>query len=308
MSESIQGLPKPSTPIIPGLQPEAYANHKLPEGNLDALAPKSPVGLGQPTLSVENDNKKPLFLTCGYRPGTPAISNASEHLNGVLGQFQGLQGKIQSTSLSLPDLKSPELAHNLQGLNPIEHQASSRALNHASAYLHLSSAALMADPSHAQTVSIGLSEILQLVNELRRTMGETYHADMEGQRTQMMKGYDAKISAMLEAAENDYAAGLARGIGGVVGGTISVIPIVGGAGQIATGAGDIVAAMKQYEADKARAEQTKFEGVIAGAQNRLEEFGKFYDSLKQWVGDMVSNVQKTIEDSESTKQGITRNI
>ncbi len=304
MSESIHTLSNNSRPLIP--QPTIDTQAKQgPLVSMDTVASKSTVDLHQPTLRIENSTTShaPLRST-----GEMMTTDVGQYLNGVLGQFQTLQGQIQTMSTSLPDLNSPEFANNLSTLRPEEHQILGHALNTASAYLHLSSAALMADPSHAQKVSIGLSEILQLVNELRRTMGETYHADMQGQRTQMMKGYDAKISAMLEAAENDYAAGLARGIGGVVGGTISVVPIVGGAGQIATGAGDIVAAMKQYEADKARAQQTKFEGVIAGAQNRLEEFGKFYDSLKQWVSDMVSNIQKTIEDSESTKQGIVRNI
>ncbi len=304
MSESIHSLSSSSRPIIP--KPTVDTESKqVGLASVDTVVSKSTVGISQPTLHIESGTTSHAPVT---GTGGMLTTDVGQYLNGVLVQFQALQSEIQSTSADLPDLHSPDFANNLSTLSPEEQQTTSRALNNASAYLQLSSAALMADPSHAQKVSIGLSEILQLVNELRRTMGKTYHEDMQGQRTQMMKGYDAKISAMLEAAKNDYAAGLARGIGGVVGGTISVVPIVGGAGQIATGAGDIVAAMKQYEADKARAEQTKFEGVIAGAQNRLEEFGKFYDSLKQWVGDMVSNVQKTIEDSENTKQGIARNI
>lgn len=306
MSESIHGLSGLAKPIIPQPSHDTHVK-QAPSSTVDSLATKSTIGAGQSSLRIENSTTRlPANTTASTEGALPPDS--AEYLSGVLGQFQGLQDNIQGANGALPSLNSPAFTHNLNTLSPEEQQSSVHALTTASAYLHLSSAALMADPSHAQKVSIGLSEILQLVNELRRTMGKTYHADMQQQRTLMMKGYDAKIAEMLKAAESDYAAGLARGIGGVVGGTISVIPIVGGAGQIATGAGDIVAAVKQYEADKARAEQTKFEGVIAGAQNRLEEFGKFYDSLKQWVGDMVSNVQKTIEDSESAKQGITRNI
>lgn len=227
----------------------------------------------------------------------PDSASYFSHLNANLDH---LDHAITQAQASLND---PQFANNLNTLNKEDHATLSHALNTADDYVGLSRS-----QGFTQKMAIGMSEILQLVNQMRRLMGESYHNDMQQQRSNMMKQYDAKIEHMYEAAKADFSAGLARGIGGIGAGAIGAIPVVGAAGQISSGTGDTVGAIYQYKADKEKAEQARMEGLIAGSQNRLDEFSKFYDSLKQWTADTRSNVQKTIEDSESSKQGTIRNI
>ncbi len=129
MSESIHSLSGSSRPIIP--QPTVDTESKqVGLTHVETLAAKSTVGISQPTLHIENS-------TTGHAPitstGGMMTTDVGQYLNGVLGQFQGLQGHIQTTSASLPDLNSPEFTHNLSTLSPAEQQTTSRALNNASA-------------------------------------------------------------------------------------------------------------------------------------------------------------------------------
>lgn len=246
-------------------------------------------------LVIDNGNNSIQSLSSS----TSAVPvNSSDYFSSAATSLNSLLNKVGEAQSSL---NSPGFQSNLNGLNSEQLAVGSHALNNANEYVS-------GFQSYSQKAAIGLSEILQLVNELRRTMGKAYHTDMETQRTNMMKQYDAKIGSMLEAAKKDYAAAISRGVGQIAAGTVGWVPIIGGGSQGFTGIGETVGGAYQYEADKARADVASMEGAIANSQSVHDQFSKYYDDLKTTLGDMVQNVQKTVEDSESSKQGITRNI
>lgn len=275
--------------------------HALEEVNKGSILPVATPTASKvnDTLIIENANTKPVD---GMNAKAVSVlpPDSSAYFSGLMGHLDDIDSNIAQAQA---ELKDPQLRDNLDHLSHEDHAVLSHALNTATAYVNLAR-----QGNFTERMAIGMSEILQLVNEMRRLMGEGYHTDMQQQRSNMMKQYDAKITHMYEAAKAEFSASLAKGIGGIGAGAIGAVPIVGAAGQISSGIGDTVGAVYQYTADKEKAEQARMEGLIAGSQNRLDEFTKFYDSLKQWTADTRSNVQKTIEDSESSKQGTIRNI
>ncbi len=251
------------------------------------------------TLIIENVNTKPVDAT-NAKATSVLPPDTSSYFSGLMDQLDHIDRSIAQAQ---EELNNPELRDNLDHLSPEDHAVLSHALNTATAYVDLAT-----QGNFTQKMAIGMSEILQLVNEMRHLVGAGYHADMQRNLSNMMRQYDAKIEHMYEAAKADFSAGLAKGIGGIGAGAIGAIPVVGAAGQISSGTGDTIGAIYQYKADKEKAEQAKMEGLIAGSQNILDGNKKFYESLKQWTDETRSNVQKIVEDSESSKQSTIRNI
>lgn len=265
---------------------------KLENSNTTGVSQPNGVGLPSDTNNLTITDA-PSLSSVGGAQKTPAPVD----LTALSAQIDTLDSSVSTTKT--------------QNQDPTELNALSQdEKNNLSTFLKTATScvdATAADPFAAK-FSTDMSAILQLVQKLRRTMGEAYHNDMQGMRTDMSKQYDAKVDEMYKAAKSDFNASLAKGIGDITAGVVGVLPVVGSLGSIASGAGEIASGSYKYSADKSRARQTEMEGAIATTQSLMEEFGKFYDSLKQYCADARENVSKIKSESDATTQTITRNI